>query len=137
VPQQLLLPHQGAIVNARLDDLDVRIAVRVGDPVLAGAIEAELQQALAIPPPPPCDVTLVHVTRANARTLVDRIDELRAGGATAIQLVWDGIDPRLERHVFAALERGRANPAAAPVVLATTEQPVAALRILVAHRRST
>jgi hypothetical protein len=79
----------------------------------------------------------VHVTRDTARALVHRVDELRAAGAVAIQLVWDGRDrARCERHVFAALERGRARPAEAPVVLADTAEPVAALGILLAHRRS-
>jgi hypothetical protein len=122
-------------VNGRIDDLEIRIAVHVADPTLAAALEAELSRALAVPPPPPCDVAIVRVTRDNARSLVRRVDELRAAGAAAIQLVWDGRG-RIERHVFAALERGRASPAAAPVVLADTDEPVVALRILVAHRRS-
>jgi len=124
-------------VNVKLEDLDVRVGVHVGDPALAAAIEAELARALAVAPSPPCEVAIVRVARDNARTLVARVDELRAAGAVAIQLVWDGRDRgRIERHVFAALERGRANPAAAPVVLADTGEPVAALRILVANRRS-
>jgi hypothetical protein len=93
--------------------------------------------AIAIPPPPPCEVAIVRVSRDNARGLVDRVDELRAAGAVAIQLVWDGRDRgRLERHVFAALERGRASPAAAPVVLADTDEPVAALLMLIELRNA-
>ena len=121
-----------------IDDLDITITVRVRDPELARAIDASLTAALDVPSPPPCDAAIVHVTRDTARTLVDQVDALRAAGATAIQLVWDGRDrARVERHVFAALERGRSNPSAAPVVLASTDRPVAALRMLVAHRRQT
>jgi hypothetical protein len=125
------------LVHAQLDDLDIRIGVHVADPALAAAIEAALAAAIAIPPPPPCEVAIVRVSRDNARGLVDRVDELRAAGAVAIQLVWDGRDRgRLERHVFAALERGRASPAAAPVVLADTDEPVAALLMLIELRNA-
>ena len=122
-------------MKVTIDDLEATIGVNVADPALAQAIDDALARALAVPPPPPCEVAIVHVTRDV--DLVARVDELRAAGATAIQLVWNGADRRLAKHVFAALERGRANPAAAPVVLARSEQPVAALRILVAHRRQT
>jgi hypothetical protein len=80
-------------------------------------------------------VAVVEVTRKNARHLVAMIDGLRAAGIAGIQIAWDG--QHGERHVFAALERGRAAPTAAPVVLApiAAPQPVAALGILLAHRR--
>jgi hypothetical protein len=51
--------------------------------------------------------------------------------------VWDGADPpraAVEHHVFAALERARATPGEPPVVLASSDQPVAALDFLVAAR---
>jgi hypothetical protein len=82
-------------------------------------------------------IAIVAVTARNARHLVELIDQLRAAGAAGIQLVWDGASPprvEVEAHVFAALERARAAPAASPVVLAADEAPAAALRFLVARR---
>jgi len=75
---------------------------------------------------------MVGVTARNSRHLVAIVDGLRAAGVAGIQLVWDGESG--ERHVFAALERARSNPAAAPVVLATGLEPVPALHTLIAHR---
>jgi hypothetical protein len=131
------------------------IHVSIADPVLAGNVAAAI--AAAIESMPPLDVAcpLVHlrsrkrlaaiaaellgaiaivaVTERNGRHLVTLVDGIRAAGAAGIQLVWNG-EPRGERHVFAALERARANPAAAPVVVATTGEPVPALLLLIAHR---
>jgi hypothetical protein len=82
-------------------------------------------------------IAIVPVTAHNARHLVALVDGTRAAGAIGVQLVWDGADPpraAVEHHVFAALERARATPSEPPVVLATSDQPVAALYFLVAHR---
>ena len=82
-------------------------------------------------------IAIVPVTARNARHLAVLIDGLRAAGALGVQLVWDGTDPpraAVEHHVFAALEHARATPGEPPVVLATSDQPVAALDFLVAHR---
>jgi hypothetical protein len=84
-------------------------------------------------------IAIVHVTARNARHLVALIDGIRAAGAAGVQLVWDGAEPpraEVERHVFAALERARAMPNEAPVVLAASGEPVSALHLLVAHRAS-
>jgi hypothetical protein len=80
-------------------------------------------------------IAVVEVTRRNARHLVALVDGLRAAGVAGIQIAWDGTIG--ERHVFAALERARAAPTAAPVVLAPLKspRPVAALRVVLAHRR--
>ena len=145
------------------DDLVVRlgvggIGIHVADPALAEAITTQIAAALrAIDlAPPACPlvtlrsrkrlaeiaatlagaIAIVPITLRNARHLVELTDGIRAAGAAGIQLVWDGADrPLLERHVFAVLEHGRATPGAAPIVLAPTREPAAALRILVAHRR--
>jgi hypothetical protein len=82
-------------------------------------------------------IALVPVTPRNARHLVALVDGARAAGALGVQLVWDGADPpraAVEHHVFAALERARATPGEPPVVLASSDQPVAALDFLVAAR---
>jgi len=82
-------------------------------------------------------IAIVPVTARNARHLVALIDGIRAAGAAGIQLVWDGADPprgEVERHVFAALERARATPGEAPVVLAASDEPATALHLLIAHR---
>jgi hypothetical protein len=79
----------------------------------------------------------VRVTACNARHLAALVAAARAAGALGVQLVWDGADPpraAIEHHVFAALEHARATPGEPPVVLATTDQPAAALRFLIAHR---
>lgn len=78
-------------------------------------------------------IAMIGVTEHNARHLVALIDAARTAGALGVQLVWDG-EHGSERHVFAALEHARANPAAVPVVLATSDQPAAALQILISHR---
>lgn len=135
---------------------DAAIQVGIADPALATAVADAVAGALAALEVPPLANPLVHlrsrkrlaalaldgslagaiaivgVTPRNARHLVALIDGLRAAGVAGIQLVWDARDG--ERHVFAALERARANPAAAPVVLATTPDPVPALRLLIEHR---
>jgi hypothetical protein len=85
-------------------------------------------------------IAIVPVTAHNARHLVELVDRLRAAGAIGVQLVWDGaLPPRaaVEHHVFAALERARATPGDAPVVLATSDQPAAALHLLIAQRSPT
>jgi hypothetical protein len=136
---------------------DATIQIGVADPALATTIASAVTGALATLEIPELACPLVHlrsrkrlaalvldgslagaiaivgVTPRNARHLVTLIDGLRAAGAAGIQLVWDG-DARDERHVFAALERARATPAAAPVVVATGSEPAPALRLLIAHR---
>jgi hypothetical protein len=82
-------------------------------------------------------IAIVPVTARNARHLVALVEGVRAAGAIGVQLVWDGeLPPRaeVEPHVFAALERARATPDQPPVVLATSDRPVPALHLLVAHR---
>jgi len=134
---------------------DAAIHIGIGDPVLADAVASALRQALAIELPALAHpvvylrsrkrmaergadlagaLAVVGVTPRNARHLVALIDGLRAAGVVGIQLVWDGIAD--ERHVFAALERARSMPAAAPVVVVdvTTIEPAPALLLLVAHR---
>lgn len=136
---------------------DAAIEVAIADPALAGRVASAIEIAVAAISVPPLAHPIVHlrsrrrlaergaeltgaiaivrVTRNNARHLVELIDGLRAAGAAGIQLVWDTTaDPGAERHVFAALERARAAPAAAPVVVATTLDPVPVLRLLIAHR---
>lgn len=81
-------------------------------------------------------IAVVRVTERNARRLPDLVDAIRAARPLGVQLVWDGRSPeraRVERHVFAVLERARATPSGPPVVLARGEEPVEALRILVAN----
>lgn len=85
-------------------------------------------------------IAVVPVTARNARHLVALVDAIRAAGAIGIQLAWDGTSPPragVERHVFAALERARASPGEAPVVLAASEAPVSALHVVTAHRLRT
>lgn len=86
-------------------------------------------------------IAIVRVTDRGARRLAEIVAELRAAGVLGVQVVWDeddaslrGVRAHVERHVFAALEAARAAPAGPPVVLARTEEPAAALRILAAHR---
>jgi hypothetical protein len=76
-------------------------------------------------------LVVIGVTIANLRRLIEDIDVARRAGAAGIQLVWDGASPprdRAERHVFAALERARAAPTAAPVILADSSEPLDVLR---------
>ena len=82
-------------------------------------------------------IAIVLVADRNACRLSALIDGLRAAGAVAIQLVWDGAAPprtAVESHVFAALEHARETPGQPPVVLAASEAPATALRLLIAHR---
>lgn len=82
-------------------------------------------------------VVVMRVTERGAARLPDLVEAVRAGGPLGVQLVWDGEQPertRVERHVFAVLERARATPAGPPVVLARTAVPVEALRNLIANR---
>ncbi|MEO8699341.1 MAG: hypothetical protein ABI867_04830 [Kofleriaceae bacterium] len=135
----------------------VPIPVVVKDPVLAAAITQAISAALAetapvlaeprlvglksraglarLLPELPGALAIVTVTPRNARHLVELADGLRAAGAAGIQLVWDGGDrARIERHVFAVLERARATPQLAPIILAATARPVPALLALIAYR---
>jgi len=83
-------------------------------------------------------IAVVPLTARNLRRAGDLVEALRAAGAAGIQLVWDGREPSreaAEARVFAILERARATPGQAPVVLARGEEPAEALRILIAHRR--
>lgn len=83
-------------------------------------------------------VAIVRVTEGNARRLPELVEAIRAQAPLGVQLVWDGHAParaRVERYVFAVLERARATPGGPPVVLSTSTTPVAALRILIANRR--
>jgi hypothetical protein len=84
-------------------------------------------------------IAIVRVTERNARRLPDLVDAIRAPayGTAGVQMVWDGTEPprsRVERDVFTVLERARATPSGPPVVLAKSEEPALALRILVARR---
>ena len=147
---------------ARATAREAQIRVAVADPALAQALTTAIAEAIraagAVPPPPqpvrtirlrsrkrlvreagqiPGAIALVPVTARNARHLVELVDRLRAAGAIGVQLVWDGADPprpRVEHHVFAALERARATPGEPPVVLAASDQPVPALYLLIARR---
>lgn len=78
-------------------------------------------------------IALVVVTERTRARLPDFVDAIRAAGVLGVQLVWDGRDPdrsRVERHVFAVLERARATPAGPPVVLATSDEPVETLLLM-------
>lgn len=82
-------------------------------------------------------VAVIQVTAGNARHLTELALGARAAGAAGVQLVWDGQDPpreRVERHVFAVLERARDTKGAAPVLLAPDAEPTRALHLLIAHR---
>jgi hypothetical protein len=77
-------------------------------------------------------LAIVRVTVANARRLGEYAERACAAGAVGVQLVWDGESPprdRVERWVFDALERARAAPKRAPVVLARTSIPLEILRM--------
>jgi hypothetical protein len=81
---------------------------------------------------------IVPLTAKNLRRAGAIVDGLRSAGVAGVQVVWDGRDPGreiAEATVFDILERARATPSLPPVVLARGEEPVEALRILVAHRR--
>jgi hypothetical protein len=146
-------PHPAA-------DLEAAIRVAVADEPLARAlverIAVAVRAAAALSPEPLPVVQLrsrkalaalapqlagalaiVPITPRNARHLPELVDGIRAAGAAAVQLVWDGATParaRVERHLFAALERARATPAGPPVIVAQTAQPAAALPLLIAQR---
>jgi hypothetical protein len=83
-------------------------------------------------------IAIVPLTARNLRRAGALVEGLRTAGAAGVQLVWDGCTPAreaAEATVFAILEQARATPTRAPVVLARGEEPVEALRILVAQRR--
>lgn len=83
-------------------------------------------------------IAVVPLTARNLRRAGELVEALRTAGAAGVQLAWDGRDPTreaAEARVFAILEQARATPGHAPVVLARSEEPVEALRILIAHRR--
>ena len=142
---------------------EASIGVAIADPALAQAVTAAIAAAVqaAVPERPPPDrtpptvrlrarktvavradqlagaIAIVPVTARNARHLVELIERVRAAGALGVQLVWDGaVPPRaaVEHHVFGVLERARATPSQAPVVLAASDQPAPALQLLMAHR---
>jgi len=145
------------------DEAEAQITVRIADPTLAAAVTERIAAALvaatgalARTAPDAARVialrsrkalarrieavagaiAIVPVTERNARHLLELVDAIRAAGALAVQLVWDGEAPpreRVERPVFAVLERARATPLGPPVVLAADARPAAALRFLVAH----
>lgn len=82
-------------------------------------------------------LAIVRVNERNARHLPELVDGIRAAGALAVQMVWDGKEPpaaRVERHVFTVLERARATPSGPPVILAKDDEPPFALRILIGAR---
>jgi hypothetical protein len=82
-------------------------------------------------------IVILQVTETNARHLPELVEAARGAGALGVQLVWNGIAPtreRVERHVFAVLERARATPGGCPVVLARESEPALALRILTEQR---
>jgi len=83
-------------------------------------------------------VAIVKVTGGNARHLLELVDGLRAAGVLGVQMVWNGVDPersRAERHVFAVLERARSLPHLPSVILASTAEPMEALRMITANKR--
>lgn len=142
---------------------EASVGVAIADPALAQAVTSAVTAAIrgAVPGSAPPDraaptvrlrarkrvaaladrlagaIAIVPVTARNARHLVELVERVRAAGAIGVQLVWDGaVPPRaaVEHHVFAVLERARATPNEAPVVLATSDQPAPALDLLIAHR---
>lgn len=83
-------------------------------------------------------IAVVPLTTRSLRHAGELVEALRAAGAAGVQVAWDGRDPTrqaAEARVFAILEQARATPGKAPVVLARGEEPVEALRFLIAHRR--
>lgn len=117
------------------------LAAAIADVERAPVIRLRARKAVARDPARLAGaIAVVPVTARNARHLVALVDAIRAAGAIGVQLVWDGASPPradVERHVFAALERGRATPGEPPVVLAASEAPVSALHIVTAHRLRT
>lgn len=83
-------------------------------------------------------IVVMRVTEKSARRLPALVDDVRAAGAAGVQIVWDGESPPrelVEEHVFAALEKARATPKGPPVVLAKSEEPARALRVLISGKR--
>lgn len=135
---------------------DAAITLGVADPALEQRLASAITGALAAIEVPPLAhptvllrsrkrlaeraaelanaIAIIGVTSRNARYLVALIEGVRAAGAVGVQLVWDGASH--ERFVFGALEHARGTPAAAPVVVANTIEPVPALRLLVSQRRT-
>lgn len=117
-----------AITDAVIPTANIELrCIRLRSRRRATALAARLAGAIAIVP----------ITARNARHLVALVDQLRASQVAGIQLVWDGTSPpraQIEPHVFAALERARAAPTAAPVVLCDGEALAPVLRYLVAQR---
>jgi hypothetical protein len=145
-------PVDGPVTQIGVSVRDKALARR-----LAGAMTRAVQAAVATPPREIAVVrvrsrrgvdrlgtavagalAVVTVTARNRRWVGEIVERLRAGGVAGVQLVWDGLDPpreAAEAPVFAILERARATPDQAPVVLARGREPVEALRILVDRRR--
>jgi hypothetical protein len=133
-----------------LEPLAARVNVSISDPELECTVSDRIQAALRIPPltrapivrartqkrlatlDPAGKFVILRVTAANARHLPSMVDAVRPKSA-GIQIVWNGHDPpreRVERHIFAVLERARATPAGPPVILSSTAELALALQIL-------
>lgn len=150
------------VLHVAAEPLDARVTVSIADRALAEATARALSSALraateSYVPSAPRVVRLrtrkrfvrlgaeavagalvvVRVTETNARRLPSLVEAVRAAGPLGVQLQWDGKSPtrdRVERHVFAVLERARATPAGPPVVLSEDAEPALSLRILAEHR---
>ncbi|MBS2020020.1 MAG: hypothetical protein JST00_44575 [Deltaproteobacteria bacterium] len=117
---------QNDALAARADDVPI-VALRTRKR-LAALGPTGLEGAIAV----------MRVTAKGARRLPALVESVRANGVAGVQIVWDGATPpreEVEPYVFAILERARATPKDPPVVLARTEEPARALRILVSRRR--
>jgi hypothetical protein len=82
-------------------------------------------------------LVVIRVTSANLRRLSGFIDRAKAGGAYGVQLVWDGKQPlrdAAEPYIFRELERARALPREAPVVVAESARPASGLVFMARHR---
>ena len=82
-------------------------------------------------------LVIIRVTSANLPRLSGFVDRAKAGGAYGVQLVWNGEDPsreNAERYVFRELERARALPREAPVVVAESAHPASGLVFMARHR---
>jgi hypothetical protein len=145
-------PAEGPMAQIGVSVRDEALAQR-----LAGAMTRAVQAAVATPPREIAVVrvrsrrgldrlgtvvagalAVVTVTPRNLQRVGEIVERLRTGGVAGVQLVWDGLDPpreAAEAPVFAILERARATPDQAPVVLARGREPVEARRILVDRRR--
>lgn len=150
------------VLHVAAEPLDARVTVSIADRALAKATAHAVSTALravmeayALPAPRVvrlrtrkrfarlgCEavagaLVVVRVTETNARRLPSLVEAVRAAGPLGVQLQWDGRSPardRVERHVFAVLERARATPAGPPVVLSEDADPALSLRILAEHR---